>query len=206
MLEIKDRSAIIEGINSQVRDEVILDVGCGPNKKISHHIGIDMLDFPGVDIIGEALKITGEINDNSVDKIFTSHFLEHIDNLEEYLNEFSRILKPDGILEIVTPHFSNPYFYSDSTHKGYFGLYTMCYFAECDFLKRTLPTYDHVIKFKLTSVKLNFSSTRPFYIRHAIKKFFGIIFGTSYFMNEFWEENLCYLFPCYDIKYILHKK
>lgn len=205
MLEVKDNSRIIEKINSRSIDQVILDIGCGANKKDANYIGIDMLDLEGVDIIGDVLSVTSKINENSVDKIFTSHFLEHVENLEEHLNEFSRILKKDGLLEIIVPHYSNPYFYSDPTHKRYFGLYTMCYFAESNLFKRTVPQYNHQISFYLKSVKLNFSSTRPFYFRHAIKKLFGLIFGTTYFMNEFWEENLSFIFPCYDIKYNLQK-
>lgn len=205
MSEIKDKLGIIQEINSKSREDLVLDIGCGANKKISAHIGIDMLDLEGVDIVGEVLEVTKRIDDNAIDKIFTSHFLEHIEELEEYLNEFSRILKPDGVLEIIVPHFSNPYFYSDPTHKRYFGLYTMCYFTESGLFKRTVPRYNHKINFSLTSVQLNFSSTRPFYIRHAIKKLFGFIFGTSYFMQEFWEENLSFILPCYDIKYSLKK-
>jgi SAM-dependent methyltransferase len=205
MSEIIDNLEIIKAINSKAREETILDIGCGANKKVSSHIGIDMLELPGVDIVGKVLEVTQKINDNSIDKIFTSHFLEHIENLEEYLNEFSRVLKADGVLEIVVPHYSNPYFYSDPTHKAYFGLYTMCYFAECNFLKRTVPKYNHQINFLLVSTKLNFSSTRPFYVRHAVKKILGLLFGTSYFMQEFWEENLSFIFPCYDIKYNLKK-
>ncbi|MDB9783535.1 class I SAM-dependent methyltransferase [Gammaproteobacteria bacterium] len=205
MSEIKDSLGIIQEINSKSREEVILDIGCGANKKIATHIGLDMLDLEGVDIVGEVLEVTKRIQDNSIDKIYTSHFLEHIEEFEEYLNEFSRILKLDGVLEIIVPHYSNPYFYSDPTHKRYFGLYTMCYFTESTLFKRTVPKYNHQINFALISVRLNFSSTRPFYIRHAIKKIFGFMFGASYFMQEFWEENLSFIFPCYDIKYNLKK-
>lgn len=205
MEEINDSSGLIQEINSKSKNEVILDIGCGANKKNLNHIGVDLLDLPGVDIVGKVLDVTNKINSGSVDKIFTSHFLEHIEDLELYLEEFSRILKTDGLLEIIVPHYSNPYFYSDPTHKRFFGLYTMCYFAESNLFKRTVPQYDHQINFKLESVKLNFSSTRPFYFRHALKKIISLFFGTSYFMNEFWEENLSFIFPCYDIKYLLRK-
>ena len=205
MSNIKDNLGLINKINSFEKKKITLDIGCGANKKISTNIGIDMLDLPGVDIVGDVLNITNELKENTVDEIYTSHFLEHIENLEEYLNEFSRILKKDGLLKIVVPHYSNPYFYSDPTHKRYFGLYTMCYFSESSLFKRTVPQYNHKINFTLMSVDLNFSSTRPFYFRHAFKKFFGVLFGKTNYMKEFWEENLSFIFPCYDIKYILKK-
>jgi SAM-dependent methyltransferase len=45
---------------------------------------------------------------NSVDEIFTSHFLEHLKLRTEaipFLQECNRILKPSGILSIITPDF-----------------------------------------------------------------------------------------------------
>ena len=103
------------------------------------------------------------------------------------------------------PHYSNPYFYSDPTHRRYFGLYTMCYFSESKLFKRKVPEYNHNINYELMFVELNFSSTRQFYIRHVFKKFFGILFEKTRYMKEFWEENLSFIIPCYDIKYILKK-
>lgn len=205
MSEIKDKFNLINTINSFAKKEVTIDLGCGNKKKINAHVGIDKLDFPCVDIVGDVLSVTKKFNENTVDKIYTSHFLEHVQNLEEYLNEFSRILKKDGILEIIVPHYSNPYFYSDPTHRRYFGLYTMCYFSENALFKRKVPKYNHKINYSLLSVELNFSSTRPFFIRHGLKKLMGILFGTSIFMKEFWEENLSFIFPCYDIKYVMKK-
>ena len=205
MLEIKDKFGLIDEVNSLVRQQVTLDIGCGSNKKDNTYIGIDKLEVSGVDIVGDVLSITKKLKNNTVDKIYASHFLEHIENLEDYLEEFSRILKKDGLLEIIVPHFSNPYFYSDPTHKRFFGLYTMCYFAKSSLFKRTVPVYDHRINFVLLSVDLNFKSSRPFYIRYLFKKFFGILFGTTKYMKEFWEENLSFIFPCYEIRYILRK-
>ena len=74
---------------------------------------------------------------------------------------------------IVAPHFSNPYFYSDVTHKSTFGLYTCCYYCISTPLRRKVPTYNRDLKFRLDKVDLIFKSTRPNYGRHAIKKVFG---------------------------------
>ena len=206
MSTILDSNNLIKKINSGSDETIILDIGCGANKKNSNHIGIDMLDISNVDIVGDVLTVLSEIQVSTVDHIYTSHFLEHITNLELYLQEFSRVLKPDGKVIIKVPHFSNPYYYSDPTHKNFFGLYTLSYFCDCSFLKRGVPKYNHSIQFDLEKIDLNFSSTRPFYVRHGIKKFFGMIFSSTYYMQEFWEENLSSLFPCYEIKFTLINK
>lgn len=54
------------------------------------------------------LKNGVPIRSNSVDFIFTSHFLEHLDPFDEcrsFLDDCFRILKPNGTLRIVVPDF-----------------------------------------------------------------------------------------------------
>ena len=107
---------------------VKLDIGCGPNKIGGDWIGLDRIAYDGVDMVGDVFDVLGDIESESVDKIYTSHFLEHIDNTEQFLSECERVLKQGGDLEIVVPHFTNPYYYSDPTHRVFFGLYSMSYF------------------------------------------------------------------------------
>ena len=71
----------------------------------------------------------------------------------------------------------------------------MSYFCDCNFLTREVPQYNHLINFDIVKINLNFSSTRPFYVRHAFKKLLGLIFTSSYYMQEFWEENLSLQMP-----------
>lgn len=54
-------------------------------------------------ILGDAANI--ELDDNSVDVIFCSHVIEHIPQIKiiDVLIEFNRILKPGGILRLLSP-------------------------------------------------------------------------------------------------------
>ena len=61
-----------------------------------------------------ACDLTGKLpyDDNSVDEIFTSHFLEHLRLRTEaipFLQECNRVLKPGGVLSIITPDFESIY-------------------------------------------------------------------------------------------------
>lgn len=198
-----DKHKILDTINSSTNIE--LELGCGDRKRIDNAIGIDVLDYECVDIVGDVFDVLKYFPDNSVSAVYSYHFFEHLSNLSMLMDELSRVLKRHGILEIVVPHFSNPYFYSDHTHKSFFGLYTFCYFTSDSFFKRNVPSYHREIKYQLVGVDLIFKSSPPFYFRHGIKMVIGKIFNLTNYMREFYEENLCYFFPCYEIKYRLRK-
>jgi ubiquinone/menaquinone biosynthesis C-methylase UbiE len=202
-ITLLDKKNILSNIDGLTM--VKLELGCGEHKKIPDAIGIDALDYPGVDIVGDIFEVLRAFPAASVDAIYSFHFFEHIADLSALLDEMSRVLKTGGKLEVVVPHFSNPYFYSDPTHKTFFGLYTFCYFSRNTLFSRQVPTYGKEIKFELVAADLIFKSSRPFVVRHGIKKLLGKVFNCCIYMKEFYEENLCHLFPCYEIKYQLRK-
>lgn len=107
---------------------VVLDVGCG-NVKRPGSIGVDLLALPGVDVVGDFMRLP--FRDSSVDGIYTSHTLEHTDNLLGAMEEFWRICKPSGLVYVRGPHASCPYVtWSDPTHRRGLTLETFRYFDE----------------------------------------------------------------------------
>ena len=80
-----------------------LNLGCG-KRIVPGYINIDDDDHPGVDLI---INIYNGLpfEDNSVDKILASDFLEHIPQPKVIfvIDEIWRVLKPDGIFESSTP-------------------------------------------------------------------------------------------------------
>lgn len=203
-MSIRDKRDILS--NLEKHKPLVLELGCGERKQFPDSIGLDALDYECVDIVGDVYEVLSKMPDRSVRAIYSRHFMEHVNHFEQLLIELSRILIIGGRLEIVVPHFSNPYFYSDHTHKTQFGLYTMSYFARDNILKRKVPQYKREISLELTNVELIFKSAPPFYIRHGIKKTFGFLFNINFTTREFYEENICYLFPCYEIRYELHRQ
>ena len=183
-----------------------LDVGCGPRKKNPASIGIDAIDYPGVDLVGDVYEVLAVLPTGSVDGVYTSHFMEHIQDVQKLLGEFERVLKPGGELQIIVPHFSNPYFYSDPTHRTFFGLYTFCYFAESDLFSRKVPTYGYSPKLLLKKVHLRFKSPPPFYFRYGFKRVVELIVNLFPYTQEFYEEMLSGLLSCYEIEYTLSMK
>jgi ubiquinone/menaquinone biosynthesis C-methylase UbiE len=202
-MTIIDKSHVLERMNYM--PEVVLELGCGNRKRLNNSIGVDLLDYDSVDIVGDVFAVLARIPDTVVDAVHSHHFFEHVSPLDTLMNELARVIKPGGRLEVVVPHFSNPYFYSDYTHKIFFGLYSFSYFTQDNFLKRKTPHYNRTLAFELQEVHLRFRSARPFYIRYGIKVVLEKIFNYNTFMKEFYEENLCWIFPCYEIKFTIIK-
>lgn len=188
----------------EIQEEIILDIGCGNRKHIDSAIGIDVLDLEGVDLVGDVFQCLKAFPDNSVDKIYSSHFIEHIDELELYLKESYRILKGGGILESIVPHFSNAYYYSDYTHKRFFGLYSMSYLAKDNIYKRKVPQYGFASDFIIKNIRLNFKS--QFRIRNVLRRWVGKLVNLNTYFQEFYEENLTSFISCYEIEFYLEKQ
>src|SRR5690348_14454717 len=122
---------------------VVIELGCGPVKRRTGSIAIDIIDRDTVDIVGDALDVLRAFPGGCAKLVSSSHFLEHLDDAGPILDEMSRVLGPGGEIEIVVPHFANPYFHSDPTHRNSlgFGLYTMSYYARDPILRRKVPGY-----------------------------------------------------------------
>jgi len=185
-------------INS--KEPLIIELGCGARKK-EGRIGIDAVDLPGVDIVADLEKGLPFLPDHSVDQIHCRHFLEHIKNFENLMTEMVRVLKKDGTAHIFVPHFSNPHYYSDYTHTRFFGLYSFYYFVdrECQ-LRRKVPNFYTDVRIKIISQRLIFRSS--FKIINPFKKLFGWFINLHTGFTEYYEENLCYIFPCHGIEIV----
>lgn len=203
-MEIVDKRNILDRI-SEIRD-LSLELGCGSRKRNTDAVGIDVLDYECVDIVGDVYDVLGRIPDSSVSAVYSYHFFEHLEDIEALMKELGRIIKEDGLLVVVTPHFSNPYYYSDHTHKHQFGLYSFSYLSDDLIFTRKVPRYDKSLEFDLCKVNLIFMSPRPFYVRWGLKKIVQVLVNLNRYMMEFYEENLCYLVPCYEIRYEMIKK
>jgi SAM-dependent methyltransferase len=201
-MTVTDKHNIIPTLNN--REKVILELGCGQQKQIKNAITIDMIDLPHIDIIADLNKGFSFLPDNSVDEIYSFHFLEHIDSLEFFMKEIYRILKKGGKKIGKVPHFSNPYFYSDYTHHHFFGLYTFSYFSKDNYYKRGVPNFYNTEDFKINKMKICFKS--PFIVRNYIKMIWQIIFNSSKYMQEWYEGSFCYMIPAYEIEFEIEKK
>jgi SAM-dependent methyltransferase len=180
---------------------IVLELGCGA-RKTPGRIGIDRLDMPHVDIVADLEQGLPFLPDNSVDAIYSASFLEHIEHLEGLMREIWRVLVPAGKKVLSVPHFSNPYSYSDYTHRRFFGLYTFGYFCrDQGRFKRKVPSFYHDFSFFIEDIRLVFDS--PWRGRRLAKRIVQKLVNLNTWTMEFYEENLCYLLPCYGLQVTL---
>ncbi|WP_407306649.1 class I SAM-dependent methyltransferase [Desulfosporosinus sp. SB140] len=79
-----------------------VEIGCGKTKT-DGYIGIDRFPLQGVDIVADVDKGLPFDND-SVDVIYASHSLEHMENLQNVMEEIYRVCKNKAIVQILAPY------------------------------------------------------------------------------------------------------
>ena len=110
---------------------IAVDLGCGQNKASIEFfrdnlqitptkvIGLDIANCDGVDIVHDLTVFPYPIEDESVDAIHSSHFVEHLDGFErmKFFDECHRILKKGGKMKVIHPYYKSVRAIQDPTHK-----------------------------------------------------------------------------------------
>jgi SAM-dependent methyltransferase len=177
-----------------------LDLGGGLHPRAGCYV-LDLLEVDGIDIVADLNEPLDLLPDDCADYVFSSHTLEHVDRLLPLLGEIHRITRPGGLIEIVVPHFSNPYAYSDPTHVRFFGLYTMNYFVDTNkqpSVWRVPPSYTRT-RFEMQSVHIAFY--RLSLMDRIFVPLLRYLVNRSAASQNFFELRLSRLFPAAELHY-----
>lgn len=101
----------------------ILDVGCGANK-FEGAVGLDNNPRTAADVIHDLGVVPYPFPDDEFDLIVSRHVIEHVPDVMAFVGELYRITKPGGTIRLVTPHYTNPDWATDPTHRNHFNSYT----------------------------------------------------------------------------------
>jgi len=163
---------------------------------------VDINEDLGVDIVADLNGPLDLIPDNSVSNIYSNQLFEHIENLFGLLSELRRISINGAKFEIIVPHFSNPYYYSDPTHVRQYGLFTMHYFTDETYQwRRKVPSYYSDTKFILRDAKIIFY--KDTIIDHLFANVLYPIVNSTRAFQHIFEKRFCYFYPPANVKYIL---
>lgn len=80
-----------------------LNLGCGRRPRHGH-TNVDYIRADGVDVVVDLNAARWPFAPGSVDGIYWSHNLEHLDNPFQAVLEAHRVLRHGGRLEIIVPH------------------------------------------------------------------------------------------------------
>jgi len=129
-----------------------LDLACGDSKR-EGFTGVDIADLESVDIVHDLNVYPWPFEDDSIDEINCSHYVEHIphlgvqaalktsetfeefkekllddkDGFVKFFNEVHRILKVGGKVTVVMPHYMSVRAFGDPTHQRYVGDFSFYY-------------------------------------------------------------------------------
>lgn len=173
----------------------ILDVGCGANK-YEGAIGLDNNPRTAADVIHDLGEIPYPFPDNEFDLIVSNHVVEHVPDVMAFIGELHRIAKPGAKIRLLTPHYTNPDWPNDPTHRNHINSYTF----------NTFIAGREVFDF-YTDVQLK--PLRTYVSLLSLWKALGIEFivnldqkaGSMRFLRKFWEQYLSYIFRGKELQF-----
>ncbi|SDA79221.1 Methyltransferase domain-containing protein [Butyrivibrio sp. INlla18] len=123
---------------------VKIDIGCGRRKQ-DGFIGIVNSPYSMADHVLDLNKDPLPFEDNSVDYVFSSHCLEHLENLEHILAEIYRVCKDRAQIFITVPYYQQSANFANIYHNNQiaFNEHTFRFFSsdeECDIPKEDWVT------------------------------------------------------------------
>lgn len=200
-VERKSRKDNDELTGTSARNERVLDVGCGAHK-VACTIGIDQTPAPGVDVVYDLNSVPWPFAANTFDRAICRHSLAHLESVVRTVEELHRILRPGGVLEIVTPHFSSDNAFTDITSRWFFGSRSMDYFCQ----SRKLSKYRYsTAEFDLLEVRISFLQAAAFAPDRCKTGPFKIL-GVEVVINRFprfYEHFLAFLLRANEVYYRL---
>jgi SAM-dependent methyltransferase len=168
---------------------MILSVGCGRREADSNVIRLDISAKVEPDVVWDLNEFPYPFEPSFFSVIECFDVIEHVADIPKVIEEFYRILKPDGLLKITTPHFSSVNSFIDPTHRWHLSRFSFSYF--CD------------------GHKLNYYADARYREKEGHIQFQGGKFSrsiVSWFANKFpelYERRFAWMFPAWFLYFEL---
>jgi SAM-dependent methyltransferase len=173
----------------------ILDVGCGTNKT-EGAIGLDNNPRTGADVIHDLGKLPYPFPDDEFDLVVSNHVVEHVPDVMAFISELHRITRPGGRIRLLTPHYTNPDWANDPTHRNHINSYTFNTFLA------GREVFDFYTDVRLQPVDCHVSLL-------SLWRALGIEFLVNLdrkayslrFLRKFWEQYLSYVIRGKELRF-----
>ena len=173
----------------------ILDVGCGANKT-KGAIGLDNNPRTAADVIHDLGVVPYPFPDNEFDLVVSNHVVEHVPDVMAFIGELHRITRNGGRIRLLAPHYTNPDWANDPTHRNHINSYTFNTFIP------GRQVFDFYTDIQLKPVRTYVSLS-------GLWRALGFEFLVNLdqrspkmrFMRKFWEQYLSYIFRGKELQF-----
>lgn len=118
--------AVWDRVRVAGREPRAVDLGCGDTRQYDGNLGLDCRAARGVHAIADIARPL-PLADDSLDAIFAVHVLEHLLDWLPAVAECHRVLRPGGVLHVMSPYWGHVNAVADPTHVRYFDVQTFKY-------------------------------------------------------------------------------
>ncbi len=101
----------------------VLDIGCGRNKTPGA-LGMDANPLADADLVHNLDDVPYPFPAHAFDAVIGRHVIEHVQSPLAVIIELHRIVRPGGWILLVAPHWTNPDFATDLTHRNHLNSYS----------------------------------------------------------------------------------
>lgn len=168
---------------------ITIDIGCGKFKRKG--IGIDMSFSPGVDIVAD-LHAGIPLRESCADEVTVNHVIEHLSDPVKFLFELHRVGKPGAILQIVVPHYRNPWAY-EVFHKSYWNYFSL------DILCAESASLQSRQIFRMRSRAMHLFPSPRRWLK-PYRRFLEVVAHRHPMMYELW---LVGMYPPFEVSFVL---
>lgn len=167
----------------------ILAVGCGKRESEPGVVRLDISPNVNPDIVWDLNQYPYPLSSSSFSEIECFDVIEHLENIPKTLEEFGRLLKPNGVLKITTPHFSCANSFIDPTHRWHLSYFSFDYFSK----EHALAYYSDVT-YEIVCRHIQFQGGR---FNRSIVSRFANKFPSTY------EQRWAWIFPAWYLYFEL---
>jgi len=167
----------------------VLCVGAGRRAAEPGVVRVDRSPAVAPDIVWDLDMRPYPLEASSFDRVECFDVLEHLSDVPAALEELHRVLRPGGMLEITTPHFSCSNSYVDPTHRWHLSYFSLDYFVEGHALE-----YYSSARFRMLERRIHFRGDR---FRRSV------VARLANRMPERYEESWAWLLPAWYLEFRL---
>ena len=160
--------------------KLILDVGCGRNKRPGA-IGIDRNRDSAADVICDIDRGRLPFRDDTFDEVWLVHVIEHVANVIATVEEAHRLSRSGARIVIETPHYTDFSSFCDPTHRWHLNSYSFRNFTE-------ERDYSYYSRRRLRERRVKVVLLR-------LWRYLGFEFAVNHSpaFRKFWEYYLCFV-------------